>query len=247
MPKLGVNIDHVATLRELRRSKSPDILYAARVCESAGADSIVVHLREDRRHIQDKDVFDLRRTVNTKLNLEMSIAKEIVSIAAKVGPDQATFVPEKRQELTTEGGLDVVKLAGSVAKAAHRLKKRGILVSLFIEPNKYQIQACRDIGVEMVEFHTGVYANSKRPKESKIQLAKLRDAAAYAHELGLIVNAGHGLDYVNVCPVARMDYMEELNIGYSIICYSLFVGLEKAVCQMKELIEERIAPVGRGL
>ena len=236
MPKIGVNIDHVATLRQLRHSVFPDLLYAARVCESAGADSIVVHLREDRRHIQDNDVWALRRSVKTRLNLEMSIAKEIVSIACLVRPDQATLVPEKRQELTTEGGLDVVKLSRHVARAVGQLKKSDIPVSLFIEPDKRQIKAARDLGVEMIELHTGRYANSKETNEIKVQLEKLKEAGAYAHTLGLLVNAGHGLAYDNVCPVARMDHMHELNIGYSIICYSLFAGLENAVRQMKRLI-----------
>ena len=236
MPKIGVNIDHVATLRQLRRSTFPDLLHAASVCESAGADSIVVHLREDRRHIQDSDVWALRRSVKTRLNLEMSIAKEIVSIACRVRPAQATLVPEKRQELTTEGGLDVVKLSRRVARAVKRLRKRRIPVSLFIEPDKHQIRAASGLGVEMIELHTGRYANCKKIKEIKLQLAKLKEAGAYAHALGLLVNAGHGLDYDNVCPVAGMDHMHELNIGYSIICYSLFVGLENAVRQMKRLL-----------
>jgi len=237
MPKLGVNIDHIATLRELRHSAFPDILLAAGICGSSGADSIVVHLREDRRHIQDKDVRALRHSVKTRLNLEMSVAEEIVRIACKVKPDQATLVPEKRRELTTEGGLDVVKMAGIVDRASHRLKKQGIAVSLFIEPDKRQIKQARDLGIEIIELHTGKYANVKNLKEIKRELSRIREAASFAQSLGLVVNAGHGLDYINVCPVARIRGMHELNIGYSIVCHALFVGLFKAVRQMKELIQ----------
>lgn len=236
MPKLGVNIDHVATLRQLRRSVFPDLLLAAQICESAGADSIVVHLREDRRHIQDADVRVLRRQVKTKLNLEMSVAPEIVRIACKIKPDQSTLVPERRQELTTEGGLDVIKMAVKVDKAAASLKKQDIDVSLFIEPLKPQIKRAKELGINIIELHTGQYANGRTKKELARNLSRLKEAVGYAHHLGLVVNAGHGLDYNNVCPVSRLNYIHELNIGYSIVCYSVFVGLEQAVREMKQLI-----------
>lgn len=239
MLKLGVNIDHVASLRQLRKSVYPDILLAAQICENAGADSIVVHLREDRRHIHDNDVRILRRHLRKKLNLEMSIAGGIVDFACKIKPDQSTLVPEKRQELTTEGGLNVVKLERRVGRAAALLKKSGIEVSLFIEPDHRQIKKARDLGVDMIELHTGHYANSKNIKDVNRYLTKLRVASEYAHMLGLIVNAGHGLDYNNTSAIVKIDYLSELNIGYSIICHSVFVGLNKAVLEMKKLLERR--------
>ncbi len=236
MPQLGVNIDHIATLRQQRRAPYPDLLFAARICENAGADSIVAHLREDRRHIQDADVFALRKTVTKKFNLEMSIADEIVGIACRLKPHQATLVPERRQELTTEGGLDVIRHGTRVARAVARLKDRNIDVSLFIEPSRRQIKMAWDVGAGMIELHTGHYADCRIPKDRRKMLAELREAAAYARDLGLIVNAGHGLDYENVCPVASMRGMHELNIGYAIVCYSIFLGLERAVRQMKALV-----------
>jgi pyridoxine 5-phosphate synthase len=238
MSLLGVNIDHIATLRQQRQSIFPDVLLAARTCELAGADSIVVHLREDRRHIQDKDVWALRSSVKTRLNLEMSLAPDIVDIACAVKPDQATLVPEKRQELTTEGGLDVVRLGAKVGRAVGRLKKEGIEVSLFIEPDARQIRASRDAGAGVIELHTGRYADSRTMSERKKQLAKIKKAVSVADGLGLRVNAGHGLDYVNVCPIAGICGMQELNIGYAIVCYAVFVGLNNAVRQMKKLIVE---------
>lgn len=237
MPKLGVNIDHVATLRELRHSKFPDILLAAGICESSGADSIVVHLREDRRHIRDADVRVLRQGIQTKLNLEMSVAQDIVRIACRIKPDQATLVPEKRQELTTEGGLDVFRLAGRIEKISKALIKNRIAVSLFIEPGKRTIKAAKELGIGIVELHTGRYSQARTMSSIKKNLEELKEAVEYARGLGLIVNAGHGLDYNNVCPVANLAGIHELNIGYSIVCYSVFVGLEKAVSQMKELIK----------
>lgn len=237
MLKLGVNIDHVATLRQLRKSSYPDLFLAAQICENSGADSIVVHLREDRRHIQDNDVKVLRREVRKRLNLEMSVATDIVALACKIKPDQSTLVPEKRQELTTEGGLDVVKCERKVGGAVALLKKSGIEVSLFVEPDHRQIKKARDIGVDMIELHTGHYADSKNTKDIQKHLLKLKAAAEYAHMLGLIVNAGHGLDYNNASAIAGIDYISELNIGYSIICHSVFVGLKKAVLEMKKILE----------
>jgi pyridoxine 5-phosphate synthase len=236
MPQLGVNIDHIATLRQQRRAPYPDLLFAARVCENAGADSIVAHLREDRRHIQDADVFALRKTVTKKFNLEMSIADEIVGIACRLKPHQATLVPERRQELTTEGGLDVVRYRTRVARAVSRLKERNIEVSLFIESSRRQIKMARDVGADTVELHTGCYADCRSVGVRRKMLAELREAVAYARDLGLVVNAGHGLDYENVCPVASMKGMHELNIGYAIVCFSIFLGLERAVRQMKALV-----------
>ncbi len=236
MALLGVNIDHVATLRQARKSKLPDPVLAAQTVLGAGADSIVVHLREDRRHIQDDDVRMLRKTVRGKLNLEMSIADEIVAIACSVKPDQATLVPERRQELTTEGGLNVVAHRGAVASAVDRLKKAHIDVSLFIDPDEKQIKAAKEVGVSFIELHTGRYADAQTDVFRKRSLCELEEAVKVAVNCGLHVFAGHGLDYENVLPVARMHGIEELNIGYSIICRSIMVGLDRAVREMKALI-----------
>jgi pyridoxine 5-phosphate synthase len=236
MPKLGVNIDHIATLRQLRHSVFPDLILTARTCEASGADSIVVHLREDRRHVQESDVRSLRRIVKTKLNLEMSMVPSIVRIACQVRPDQATLVPEKRQELTTEGGLNIVRCSGKIGSVVETLKRRKIDVSLFIEPDKRQIRASKAVGADIIELHTGRYANSRSVKEKKNNIVIIKEASLYALSLGLVVSAGHGLDYTNVCPVAGIPGIHELNIGYSIVCHSVFVGLDKAVRQMKRLI-----------
>lgn len=236
MPKLGVNIDHVATLRQARGGLEPDPVLAARICEAAGCDSIVAHLREDRRHMQDRDLYLLRKTVRTFLNMEMSIAKGIVKVALDLLPDQATLVPERRQEVTTEGGLDCVKYAKQAASAVEKLMGRGITVSLFIGPVQKQIKAARRTGAEFIELHTGEYANAKNERERKAQLKKLIEAVEYASGIGLRVNAGHGLDYNNVCDVARIGGIEELNIGHSIISRAVFVGLDRAVKEMLALI-----------
>ncbi|MDD5045421.1 MAG: pyridoxine 5'-phosphate synthase [Candidatus Omnitrophica bacterium] len=234
MPKLGVNIDHTASLRQLRNGIEPEIISCAILCESAGCDSIVVHLREDQRHIQEKDVYLLKKAVKTKLNLEMATSKKIIEVACLAKPHQATLVPEKRQEVTTEGGLDVLKNAQKVADAVSRLKGAGIEVSLFIDPQRKQIEAASKL-VGMIELHTGRYANASLASRNKY-LDELVDAVHYAKDLGLIVNAGHGLDYDNVVPVATIEGIEELNIGYSIICQSVFTGLGRAVKKMKELV-----------
>lgn len=239
MPQLGVNIDHVATLRQLRGTSFPDILLAARTCEAAGADSIVVHLREDRRHIQDADVRLLRRFVKTRFNLEMSIAPSIVAIACRLGPDQATLVPEKRQELTTEGGLDVARLALRVGRVVDKLRRAGIEASLFIEPDLRQIKAARDVGAAAIEIHTGHYADARSRGAIHSHLLKIRRAVDEARRMGLVVNAGHGLDYANVCGIARLSGIHELNIGYAIVCHAVFVGLGRAVQQMKTLVTGR--------
>jgi len=235
MAKLGVNIDHVATVREARKTYEPDPVHAAKVCERAGCDSIVCHLREDRRHIKDADVAKLKKLVKTRLNLEMSIAKEIVGIACRIKPDQATLVPEKRQEVTTEGGLDVKKNFTRVAKAVHRLMDSGIDVSLFINPSKEQIFASAKTGAGIIELHTGEYANAVSVSARKKKFNALKKAVEYGLSLGLEVNAGHGLNYENVRDVARIKGMNELNIGHSIISRAVFVGLEDAVKEMMEL------------
>jgi len=237
MPKLGVNIDHVATLRQARKTVPyPDPIMAAYICEGAGCDSIVCHLREDRRHIIDKDVLRLKKEVKTRLNLEMSIAPEIVDIACSVKPDYATLVPEKREELTTEGGLDVIKNFNKIKKAVSRLHKNGIAVSLFVDPTKEAIKASKDIGVDIVELHTGEYANAKNKLESKKELDIIKRAVDEGLSSGLTVNAGHGLNYENVIPVAIIPGIEELNIGHAIISYAVLYGLEEAVRKMKGFI-----------
>ncbi len=238
MPKLGVNIDHVATLRQARKGSDPDPVLAAMMCEAAGADSIVCHLREDRRHIQERDLRLLRETVKTRLNLEMSVSSEIVAIACSVKPDQATLVPERRQELTTEGGLDVVSNLKKVRQSVEKLHKCGIGVSLFIDPDKRQIAASRKAGVKIIEIHTGRYAEAKNTKEENLHFKEVENAAKYALSLGLTVNAGHGLNYNNVTRIAEIKGMEELNIGYSIISRAIMVGIERAVTEMRKLIEK---------
>jgi pyridoxine 5-phosphate synthase len=234
MIRLGVNIDHVATVRQARRAAEPDPVAAAVLALLGGADGITVHLREDRRHIQDRDVRLLREVVVSRLNLEMAVADEIVTIAGEVKPDEATLVPEKRQELTTEGGLDVVANAAAVRQAVQRLHRAGIEVSLFLDPDLRQIETARLLGVQAVEIHTGRYAGARRGPEQVRELEALRDAAAFAKEQGLHVHMGHGLNYENVVAVARIPGVEELNIGHSIIARAVFVGLERAVREMKE-------------
>ena len=237
MARLGVNIDHIATIREIRHGNCPEPLFAASICEAAGADSIVIHLRKDRRHIKDEDLYILKKIVKTRLNLEMSIADEIVNIACKVKPDQSTLVPEKRQELTTEGGLDVKSNFKKIAYALSKLKKQNIEASLFIDPDKIQISQAKSLGVENIELHTGRYANAKNKKEQDIYFKELKVAVGFAKKLGLHVFAGHGLDYNNVGKVASINGIEEFNIGYSIVCRAALVGLERAVKEMKALID----------
>ena len=236
MVKLGVNVDHVATVREARKTTEPDPVEAALLCEKAGCDSIVAHLRVDRRHINDDDLHRLRKLAKTRLNLEMSIADEIVKIACEVKPDQATLVPEKRQEITTEGGLDVVGGSKDIRRAIDRLKAQGIEVSLFIDPVKSQIEESKRIGADIVEIHTGTYANSSTDTEAAKHLKELSEAARIAKNIGLKVAAGHGLTYENVKPVVAIEGIEELNIGHSIISRSIFAGIGPAVKEMVELI-----------
>lgn len=237
MPRLGVNIDHVATLRELRHGIEPEPVFAALLCEASGADSIVAHLREDRRHIKEVDVFLLKKVIKTKFNLEMSVSPEIVSIACKAMPDRATLVPERRMELTTEGGLDVAANFKKIDRALKALKEKGIEVSLFVDPDKKQIDAAKKIGVEMLELHTGRYSNAGGEKEIDKYFKQIKSAAAYARKLKFSIFAGHGLDYYNVSKIAKIKEIEELNIGYSIVCRAVLVGLERAVKEMKALIK----------
>lgn len=236
MPKLGINIDHIATLRQVRTGVEPEPAFAALLCQAAGVDSIVAHLREDRRHIKERDLCILREVVKIKLNLEMSIAQEIVAIACKTKPDQVTLVPEKRQELTTEGGLDVASNSKNIKRAVDKLERHKIAVSLFIDPEKKQIDAAKKIGIEFIELHTGRYANAKDNKEQDKYFKELKESVVYAGGIGLRVFAGHGLNYYNVTRIAQIKEIEELNIGYSIICRAVLTGLERAVREMKTLI-----------
>jgi len=235
--KLGVNIDHVATLRQARGEFDPDPVLAARLCEQAGCDSIVAHLREDRRHIQDRDIVLLRKTLKIRFNLEMSINPGIVQIALAVKPDQATLVPERRQELTTEGGLDVVRYFKKVEKASHALSDKGVDVSLFIAPDKKQIDAALAAGVKMIELHTGSYARAFSGRLGIKEFSQIKQMTAYAHKLGIAVNAGHGLNYENTYAIARLKHMEELNIGHAIMSRAVFVGLKVAVREMIAIIK----------
>jgi len=236
MATLGVNIDHVATIRQARRTVEPDPVWAAALAELGGADAITVHLREDRRHIQDRDLEVLRRTVQVKLNLECAIAPEMVAIACRVKPDQVTLVPERREEVTTEGGLDVVGSREPTAEAVRRLRDAGIAVSLFIDPDARQIDAAVDLAAEAVELHTGCYANETDEAGRHARLVELARVGAMARQAGLALAAGHGLTYRNVVPVARLDGMGELNIGHSIVSRAVLVGFTQAVREMKALI-----------
>jgi len=237
MPHLGVNIDHVATLREARRGVEPDPVWAAADAELGGARCITLHLREDRRHIQDRDLQILRRTVQVKLNLEMAVTDAMVRTACEVRPDQATLVPEGRQEITTEGGLPVAGQEEKVAAAVKRLREAGIVVSLFIDPEPKEVEASAAVGAQAVEFHTGEYCNAPEGPQRDRQFARVADAAKQAQAAGLVAHAGHGLNYVNVERVAQIPGMTELNIGHSIICRAVFVGLREAVREMVRLVE----------
>ena len=235
MATLGVNIDHIANVRQARKTIEPDPVQYAFLAELGGADSITVHLREDRRHIQDRDVFLLKDTIKTKLNLEMAATDEMLKISTKLLPDYVTLVPEKREEVTTEGGLDVISNEKYLIDYVKCLKDSNIEVSAFIDPVNDQINSSREIGFNFVELHTGKYANLKG-QEQYVELQKIIESTCYAIDLGLIVNAGHGLNYQNVEKVASINNMSELNIGHSIVSRALAVGLEKAVREMKTLI-----------
>jgi pyridoxine 5-phosphate synthase len=235
MAELGVNIDHVATVRQARKTYEPDPVWAAVAAELGGADGITIHLREDRRHIQDRDLRLLRETVTVKLNLELACEQEILDIACSVLPDQATLVPEKREEVTTEGGLDTVGNLDVVRRSVAQLRKAGIHVSLFLDPDLAQIEAAAELGADAVELHTGQYALAKGG-EQQLELQALKRAGQRIRELGMALHAGHGLNYQNVRPVATIDGMHELNIGHSIVARSIMVGMEPAVREMKQLV-----------
>jgi pyridoxine 5-phosphate synthase len=243
MIKLGVNIDHIATIRQARKEDFPSIVKAAAVCEKGGADSITVHLREDRRHIQDEDVYALRKSLKIKLNLEMTASEEIVKIALAVKPDFVCMVPEKRQELTTEGGLDVKAHKSKLANAVKKLQRAGIIVSMFIDADTEQVLACSDIKADAIELHTGKYAkffkeDGPDSTEFKEEMERISEASHKAAIKGLILNAGHGLDYDNIERICNVPGMNEFNVGFSIIAKSVFTGLETAVRNMKELINK---------
>ncbi|BDU50532.1 pyridoxine 5'-phosphate synthase [Haliovirga abyssi] len=238
MIKLGVNIDHVATLRQVRLAKEPNLIKAAVLAELAGANGITVHLREDRRHIQTNDVKLLREVITTRLNLEMATNEDVLNVALQVKPDMATLVPEKRQELTTEGGLNILdeKVNEKTIYTVKKLQERGIIVSLFIDPKPEIMKIAKATGAEFIEIHTGKYSEAKNEKEKKEELEKIIEAVKSAKALGLSVNAGHGLDYENVQEIAEIAEIEELNIGHSIIARSIVEGLPNAIKEMKELI-----------
>lgn len=236
VPKLGVNIDHVATVRQARRTFEPDPVTAAALATLGGAEVITCHLREDRRHFQDRDLYLCKETVSSKLNLEMATAPAIVRIAHKVKPEQVTLVPEKRQEVTTEGGLNIIKGGKHLATVVAGLKRKGIIVSLFIDPDPDQLKASAAIGAHAVELHTGTYANARTAHAAARQLKILARGAEQAKQLGLRVNAGHGLTYINVRGILETLDIEELHIGHSIIARAVLVGLERAVREMCELI-----------
>jgi len=233
--KLGVNIDHVATLREVRRARYPDILDAARACENAGACAITVHLREDRRHIHDHDVRLLKKKLKVRMNLEMANNPEIVAIALDVRPDEVCIVPEKRRELTTEGGLDVVGQLSSLSRTVTRLSAEGITVSLFIDPDNAQIKAAARSGAPWIELHTGCFCDASGRRAER-ELARLIDGAFLAHSLGLKVNAGHGINMANIRGILKIPHLEVLNIGHSIVCRAIITGMEKAVREMLALM-----------
>ena len=235
---LGVNIDHIATLRQARGTRYPSLIDAAKICESSGADSITLHLREDRRHIQDQDVEELKFSLTTKMNLEMAATDEMLEIATKILPEDCCLVPEKRQELTTEGGLDVLSQLGRIKEVCSELSTNNIKASLFIDPDNYQIEAAVECGAPIIEIHTGHYADASSAAEMQKELQKISEACAYAHSLGLQVNAGHGLTIENTKAIAVINNVVELNIGHSIISRALFVGLGAATSEMKQLIQE---------
>jgi len=236
--KLGVNIDHVASLRQARGTRYPDPVHAAAIAEQAGADIITLHLREDRRHIQDGDVVILRQTIQTRMNLEMALTDEMLDIACRTRPDEVCLVPEKREELTTEGGLDVAGNTDKMAGGVKILSDAGILVSLFIDPQETQLDASVEVGAPVVELHTGHYADATNAEETQAEFRKIDQAVAYGRQLGLKVNAGHGLHYHNVRQIAAIAGISDLNIGHAIIARAVFTGLGEAVAEMRRLIRE---------
>ena len=238
MAGLMVNVDHVATVRQARGNDEPDPVLAASLAELAGCDGIIVHLREDRRHIQDRDLEILRRTIKTRLNLEMASVPEMVRIAQEINPEMATLVPEKRQELTTEGGLDVISHKSSVKKTVDELHRSGIMVSLFVDPNPKQIEVSREeIGADCIEIHTGAFADAKNSDHAKRELEKIGEAVSVASRLGLGINAGHGLNYYNIKQLLSFEQIAEYSIGHSIIARAIMVGMEQAVREMITLVK----------
>ncbi len=236
MADLGVNIDHVATVRQARRTYEPDPVWAAALAELGGADGITLHLREDRRHIQDRDLRILRETVTVKLNLEMACNDDVLAIACQIQPDQATLVPERREEITTEGGLDVASQKARVAEVMARLRDAGVSISLFLDPDPRQIDAAAELKADAVELHTGRYAMARPGPQRHHELEMLRQMGARIREAGMALHAGHGLTYPNVRPVATIEGMHELNIGHSIVARAILVGFEQAVREMKRLV-----------
>ncbi len=236
MIKLGLNIDHVATLRQVRGARYPNVVRAALICEEAGADAITIHLREDRRHIQDADVDILRGMLQTRMNLECAVTDEMIGNALRVKPHDICLVPEKREELTTEGGLDVVRHFDAIQRATQRCTDAGIRVSLFIDADEKQLDAAKKAGAPVIEIHTGKYADADSVPAREQELARIRNAVLHAHALGLQVNAGHGLNYHNVGSIVSIPHIVELNIGHAIISEALFIGLEPAVKKMKALL-----------
>ena len=237
MIKLGLNIDHVATLRQARGSRYPNMVRAALICEEAGADAITLHLREDRRHIQDADVEILRGMLQTRMNLECAVTDDMIENAVRIKPHDICLVPERREELTTEGGLDVVRHFDAVKHATKCCAEAGIRVSLFIDPDEQQLDAAKNIGAPVVEIHLGRYADADSEPERERELQRIRHAVEHGHGLGLQVNAGHGLHYHNVRPIVAIPHIAELNIGHAIIAEAVFIGLEPAVKKMKALLE----------
>jgi len=236
MIKLGLNIDHVATLRQVRGTNYPNVIRAALICEEAGADAITLHLREDRRHIQDADVEILRGMLQTRMNLECAVTDEMIANAVRLKPHDICLVPERREELTTEGGLDVVRHYEAVKRATERCAEAGIRVSLFVDADEKQLDAAKKLGAPVIEIHTGKYADADSVPQRENELSRIQRAAAHAHSLGLHVNAGHGLNYHNVRPIAAIPHICELNIGHAVIAEAVFIGLEQAVKNMKALL-----------
>ena len=237
MTRLFVNVDHVATIREARRTQEPDPLKAALMAEKMGADGITVHLREDRRHIQDKDLHIIHNNIGTKLNLEMAAVDEMVAISLELKPYQVSLVPEKRQEITTEGGLDVCSQIPELIDIRKRIKNEGILFSLFVDPDINQLDACKEVEADSIEINTGNYSQLVTPKDVETELLRIQKASKYASNMGLRVFAGHGLNYDNVKPIVAIPEVEELNIGHFLVAQSIYVGMENAVKQMIKIIE----------
>ena len=237
MTRLFVNVDHVATIREARRTQEPDPLKAALMAEKMGADGITVHLREDRRHIQDKDLHIIHNNIGTKLNLEMAAVDEMVAISLELKPYQVSLVPEKRQEITTEGGLDVCSQVPELIDIRKRIKNEGILFSLFVDPDINQLDACKEVEADSIEINTGNYSELVTPKDVETELLRIQKASKYASNMGLRVFAGHGLNYDNVKPIVAIPEVEELNIGHFLVAQSIYVGMENAVKQMIKIIE----------